>query len=620
MKEAVPYKIGKYEVIEELGQGAMGTVFKAFDPIIKREVAIKTINKKVIQDQGANLNEIMARFEREAQMAGRLNHPNIVSVFDYIETPETAFIVMEIVKGTALKVFFDDNKKFNRIEDVVKIMDQLLDALFHSHEHGVIHRDIKPANIIVMSDYTIKIADFGIATFESSELTQFGSLLGTPSYMSPEQIRGEKIDFRSDLFSAGVIFYQLLTGKKPFYASEITAMMHKILNEDPVSPSQLNSQLPPLIDQVIQTALAKLPSNRYTSADDFKIAIRSIFLNQPGHGEETLYVSRHQSEFEKNSTDVQNNHNIEIDNTKTIFLTDIYEKTDFTRDANNSPTKMRRMLYLFVACLLVVGSVLFAYKYLWKTNDVPHEITNKAFHEVQNIPDASRKDTSEKPHAPVHQAEIEVSDKQETAIEASFKPNLSVNENIDNNYSNKIPAAFPDKINNEAFHEIQNIPDASRKDINIPDISRKDTSEKPQAPPVHRAEMEVSDKQETATASFKPNLSVDENIDNYSNEISENKIVDPVGITILKEIKDPKEFLDRITDDDSTNTSDGMTEQGKVKIADSLQDMPNTQNLSFDDELKDSNEVKKKHLEKVMKETKDPKNFLETLMRSESTN
>ena len=295
METPAHYTIGKYEVIEKLGKGAMGTVYKAFDPIIKREVAIKTINKKVIRDQGGDLNEVLARFEREAQMAGRLNHPNIVSVFDYLETDDATFIVMEIVQGVELKTLFDNDGRPTPFDDSIEIMEQLLDALFHSHQNGVVHRDIKPANIIIMPDNRIKITDFGIATFESSDLTQHDTLMGTPSYMSPEQARGEKVDFRSDLFSAGVIFYQLVTGKRPFSAPKLFAIMNKIQHEDPVPPSRLNPQLPPAIDHVIQTALAKDPAHRHTSANHFKGDIDAIFSNRPSDDETIIASSHHDS-------------------------------------------------------------------------------------------------------------------------------------------------------------------------------------------------------------------------------------------------------------------------------------------------------------------------------------
>ena len=273
-------KIGKYEVVAELGQGAMGTVFKAFDPFIKRDVAIKTINKSLIQSQDVNGEEILARFRREAQAAGRLSHPNIVSIYDYIENDDQAFIIMEIVNGRELKSFFDKNEKFVNIKDIEFLITQLLDALSHSHQNGVIHRDIKPANIIVMQDTQLKVTDFGIAGLESSELTQIGTLMGTPTYMSPEQVLGNKVDLHSDLFSAAVIFYQLLTGEKPFYAQSITAIMHKVLHESPIMPSILNPQLSVAIDHVLQKALSKSANDRYHSADSFKIAIKEALCTE----------------------------------------------------------------------------------------------------------------------------------------------------------------------------------------------------------------------------------------------------------------------------------------------------------------------------------------------------
>ena len=298
MKETHPEQIGKYEVVDQIGQGAMGMVYKAFDPIIKRDVAIKAINKKILQNQEVSADEIMARFKREAQAAGRLNHPNIVSIFDYIEEAESAFIVMEIVNGRELKSYFDNQEKFIEQSYVVSIMEQLLSALAHSHEHGVIHRDIKPANIIVMENRQIKVTDFGIANLESSELTQVGTMMGTPSYMSPEQVRGEKVGLHSDLFSAGVIFYQLLTGEKPFYGQSMTTVMHKVLHETPVAPSLLSSQIPSGFDEIIEKVLNKDPLKRYRSANFFKKAISSAFF-----AKDRLYSHRSESPGERPLTD-----------------------------------------------------------------------------------------------------------------------------------------------------------------------------------------------------------------------------------------------------------------------------------------------------------------------------
>jgi serine/threonine-protein kinase len=265
-----PAKLGKFQIRRELGKGAMGVVYEGHDPMIDRVVALKTIRAENLQAEDAA--EQLARFRREAQAAGRLTHPNIVAIYDYGEDAGTYFIAMEFVKGRELQEFLERNERF-AMHDVVRIMGQLLEALDYSHRNGVVHRDIKPSNIIVLADGTVKVADFGIARVESSNLTQAGMVLGTPSYMSPEQFMGQTVDGRSDLFSAGVILYQLLTGEKPFTGS-VTTIMHKVLQEEPLPPSKLNVQVPRGFDGVVQKALAKRPDERYQTAREFAEAIR----------------------------------------------------------------------------------------------------------------------------------------------------------------------------------------------------------------------------------------------------------------------------------------------------------------------------------------------------------
>ena len=212
----LPEKLGKYKIEKVLGQGAMGIVYVGFDSGIERKAALKTVRKDVL-DQG-DAEEVLARFKREAQAAGRLLHPNIVSVYEYGEEDDTAYIAMEFVKGKELKDYFDKEERFE-LKDAVKVVNQILSALSFSHDKGVVHRDIKPANIFVMESGDIKLGDFGIARIDSSNLTQAGTVMGTPSYMSPEQFMGQRVDGRSDLFSVGVILYQFLTNEKPFTGS-----------------------------------------------------------------------------------------------------------------------------------------------------------------------------------------------------------------------------------------------------------------------------------------------------------------------------------------------------------------------------------------------------------------
>ena len=264
-------RLGKYEIRRTLGRGAMGVVYEAYDPMIKRRVALKTIRGD--QLTGEDAATVVARFRREAQAAGRLNHPNIVSIYDFDEDEGTSFIAMEYVEGRDLKTAFEGHERFANAE-IVRIMSQILDALGYSHRQGVIHRDIKPGNVFLQEDGTVKVADFGIAHIESSSLTQVGSVMGTPSFMSPEQIQGLPVDGRSDLFAAGVILYQFLTGERPF-AGSATTTMQKVLKQDPLPPSTLNVQLPESVDAVVRKALAKRPEDRYPDAQSFAEALRA---------------------------------------------------------------------------------------------------------------------------------------------------------------------------------------------------------------------------------------------------------------------------------------------------------------------------------------------------------
>jgi serine/threonine-protein kinase len=264
-----PTKLGKYEIRRELGSGAMGVVYEAFDTSIERIVALKTIRRD--QVDGAEAEEAIGRFRREAKAAGRLNHPNIVAIYDFGEDAGTMYIAMEFVAGRELKSYFEKDERFP-MREIVRIMGQLLDALDYSHINGVVHRDIKPANIILLPDGQVKVADFGIARIESSQYTQAGTVLGTPAYMSPEQFMGQIVDGRSDIFSAGVVLYQFLTGERPFTGGA-TTIMHKVLHEKPPAPSMLSVQVPKLFDAVIEKAMAKRPEDRFEIARLFAQAI-----------------------------------------------------------------------------------------------------------------------------------------------------------------------------------------------------------------------------------------------------------------------------------------------------------------------------------------------------------
>ena len=265
-----PEKIGKYEIQGELGEGGMGVVYKGFDRAIARNVAIKAINKASVDAQ--ELKYILERFRVEAQAVGRLAHPRIVQIYDYGEDDETAYIVMELINGKTLRQHLAQEASYE-IREIGEIIDQVLQGLGHAHSEGVIHRDIKPGNIMINSDGRIKICDFGIARIDSSNLTQVGEILGTPYYMAPEQFIGAAVDRPADLYSVGVIAYELLTGRKPF-AGKNYEVMQQVLNELPADPSQLNPALSPLMDRVLQKALAKKPGDRFQSAREFAEAFR----------------------------------------------------------------------------------------------------------------------------------------------------------------------------------------------------------------------------------------------------------------------------------------------------------------------------------------------------------
>lgn len=279
-------KLGKYEIRRELGKGGMGIVYEGFDPYIQRAVAIKTVLMSSVDKSEAG--EVFGRFRREAQAAGRLSHPRIVAIYEYSEDHDMAFIAMELIDGKELKDYFDDGVRFP-IRESIDILMQLLDALNYSHRQGVVHRDIKPSNIFITARKQVKVADFGIAKIESSLLTQVGSVLGTPAYMSPEQFQGENVDRRSDLYSAGVILYQLLTGKRPFSGSTIT-IMHKVLNQQPVLPSAHNAEVPPALDEVVMRAMAKQPEERFQNANEFIAALKLAMRSTPAEDQDATLI------------------------------------------------------------------------------------------------------------------------------------------------------------------------------------------------------------------------------------------------------------------------------------------------------------------------------------------
>lgn len=268
---SLPERLGKYSIISELGCGAMGVVYLARDEDLQRSVAIKTVHRHLLQ--GENRDMLGERFRQEACVAARCLHPNIVTVFDYGLHQDTPYFVMEYVHGRELAQYLSEGVRFT-VEEAVEIIQQTLTALHEAHKHGVVHRDIKPSNIFVTENGSVKVADFGIARISSSELTQVGMIIGTPSYMSPEQITGRKTDARSDLFSVGVLLYTLLTGRKPFDNDLRGRDLPAVLTERQTPPSKLNRDCTLALEIVVDQALAKQADDRFQSAEAFAAALR----------------------------------------------------------------------------------------------------------------------------------------------------------------------------------------------------------------------------------------------------------------------------------------------------------------------------------------------------------
>ena len=255
-------KAGRYEISGELGRGAMGVVYKAADPVIGRPVAVKTIR---LSEEGTGLKrtELLARFQTEARAAGLLTHPNIVVVYDAGEEDGLYYITMELVEGRSLQALLDERQSFP-LPRTLRIMEQTCSALQFAHERNVVHRDIKPANLMLTADDTVKVTDFGTAKIlQFGTMQQTSHVMGTPSYMSPEQVKGRAVDGRSDIFSLGVVLYEMVCGEKPFPGQNITTVIYKIVNENPVPPRQIDPSIHPGISAVVMKALTKEPEQRY---------------------------------------------------------------------------------------------------------------------------------------------------------------------------------------------------------------------------------------------------------------------------------------------------------------------------------------------------------------------
>jgi len=264
-------QLGRYVIQSEIGRGAMGVVYKAMDSVLERVVAVKTVNMALERDHA---DKYEARFYQEARAAGGLNHPNIVTVYDAGKAGDVVYMAMEYIEGVELRTLIGEGRQL-AVAQALSIAAQVAEGLAYAHERGVVHRDIKPANIMVVANGPVKITDFGIARMRASaDLTQTGVMLGSPKYMSPEQVIGKRADHRSDIFSLGVILYEMLCGAAPFNGENVTALMYQIVNFVPPAPSSINNAVPELLDYIVAKMLAKPLDQRYADAAELARDLR----------------------------------------------------------------------------------------------------------------------------------------------------------------------------------------------------------------------------------------------------------------------------------------------------------------------------------------------------------
>jgi len=273
-------QIGRYRILGELGRGATGVVYRAQDPAIGRIIAIKTIRLSDFTDEGER-ERLRERLFREAQSAGMLSHPNIVTIYDIAEEDGLAYIFMECVDGPPLEKVLNSPQPIPS-ETALTLLRQTAAALDYAHQKGIVHRDIKPANILIHERAHAKITDFGVAKIMSQQMTQTGVMMGTPNYMSPEQVQGHAVDGRADQFSLAVIAYEILTGEKPFQAEQLPALLFRIVREDPVAPQRLNPSVGPQVEAVLKKALAKSANDRYPNCVQFMDALARALQASPG--------------------------------------------------------------------------------------------------------------------------------------------------------------------------------------------------------------------------------------------------------------------------------------------------------------------------------------------------
>jgi serine/threonine protein kinase len=276
-------QIGKYKIVSKIGQGATSHVYKGKDETLGRFVAIKTIAAEVSKDE-----TLRKRFRREAESAALLNHPNIITVYDFGEEQDKLYIAMELLEGVDLKQALAE-RRLTTLDQKLDVMDQICEGLAFAHSHGIFHRDLKPANLHLLASGKLKIMDFGLARLSGSDMTRTGLVMGTPHYMSPEQVRGEHVDARSDVFAMGCVFYEILTGKKPFDAESLHSVLYKVMQADPPPASDAVPGLPGVILQVLDKSLAKRPADRFQDAAEFRAVLEGAReALAAGRGDEPL--------------------------------------------------------------------------------------------------------------------------------------------------------------------------------------------------------------------------------------------------------------------------------------------------------------------------------------------
>ncbi len=275
--DSTPNRMGRFQIEKELGRGAMGVVYEARDPALDRTVALKTV---MLTGDSTERAAYEARFMQEARAAGRLSHPAVITIYDVGREGEMAWIAMERLHGVDLRQQLAQGRPPMRAALTLAV--QVAEGLAYAHQHGVVHRDIKPANIMLLKGGRAKIMDFGIARLQISDIkTQTGVVLGTPRYMSPEQLAGRPLDHRSDIFSLGSVIYEMLTGQAPFTGADVSQLMHNIANAPHVAPSRVANGLPPMLDLVIARALEKDPGRRYQSAQELADDLESALSELP---------------------------------------------------------------------------------------------------------------------------------------------------------------------------------------------------------------------------------------------------------------------------------------------------------------------------------------------------